>query len=129
MVCSDCHNPHGSVTEALLKKDSINDVCYTCHAEKRGPFLFEHAPVRENCDNCHNPHGSVNEFLLKGLAAAPVRRMPWIWSRPDKWSASSANDGALVPELSQRGSWHQRSVGGSVPPLGSNRIGTPYLAA
>ena len=65
MVCSDCHNPHGSFTEALLKKDSINDTCYTCHAEKRGPFLFEHLPVRENCDNCHDPHGSINEFSLK----------------------------------------------------------------
>ena len=65
MVCSDCHNPHGSFTEALLKKNSINDVCYTCHAEKRGPFLFEHLPVRENCDNCHDPHGSVNEASLK----------------------------------------------------------------
>lgn len=65
IVCSDCHNPHGSNTEALLKKDSINDTCYTCHAEKRGPFLFEHAPVRENCDNCHEPHGTVNENSLK----------------------------------------------------------------
>jgi DmsE family decaheme c-type cytochrome len=65
IVCSDCHNPHGSFTEALLKKDSINDTCYTCHAEKRGPFLFEHLPVRENCDNCHDPHGSVNEASLK----------------------------------------------------------------
>ena len=65
IVCTDCHNPHGSFTEALLKKDSINDVCYTYHAEKRGPFLFEHSPVRENCDNCHEPHGTVNEHSLK----------------------------------------------------------------
>jgi DmsE family decaheme c-type cytochrome len=65
IVCSDCHNPHGSVTEALLKKDSINDVCYTCHAEKRGPFLFEHEPVRENCDNCHDPHGTIQQYSLK----------------------------------------------------------------
>jgi len=65
MVCSDCHNPHGSATEALLRENSINDTCYKCHAEKRGPFLFEHMPVRENCDNCHEPHGSINEFLLK----------------------------------------------------------------
>ncbi len=65
MVCSDCHNPHGSVTEALLRENSINDNCYKCHAEKRGPFLFEHIPVRENCDNCHEPHGSVNAKLLK----------------------------------------------------------------
>ncbi len=65
MVCSDCHNPHGSATEAMLRENSINDNCYKCHAEKRGPFLFEHTPVRENCLNCHDPHGSVNEYLLK----------------------------------------------------------------
>jgi DmsE family decaheme c-type cytochrome len=65
MVCSDCHNPHGSATEALLRENSINDNCYKCHAEKRGPFLFEHAPVRENCTNCHDPHGSINEAMLK----------------------------------------------------------------
>jgi DmsE family decaheme c-type cytochrome len=65
ITCSDCHNPHGSATEVLLKEDSINDNCYKCHAEKRGPFLFEHAPVRENCLNCHDPHGSINEYSLK----------------------------------------------------------------
>jgi len=65
ITCSNCHNPHGSPTEALLREASINDNCYKCHAEKRGPFLFEHAPVRENCANCHEPHGSINEFMLK----------------------------------------------------------------
>jgi DmsE family decaheme c-type cytochrome len=65
MVCSDCHNPHGSFTDAMLRTDSINDTCYKCHAEKRGPFLFEHEPVRENCLNCHDPHGSVNMSMLK----------------------------------------------------------------
>ncbi len=62
--CADCHNPHGSTTRPLLKADSTNELCFTCHAEKRGPFLFEHAPVRENCLNCHNPHGSNFEALL-----------------------------------------------------------------
>lgn len=65
LVCSNCHNPHGSTTQGLLREASINDNCYKCHAEKRGPFLFEHAPVRENCLNCHDPHGSVNENMLK----------------------------------------------------------------
>jgi len=64
ITCVDCHNPHGSTTDPLLKADSVNDVCYGCHADKRGPFLFEHAPVRENCLNCHNPHGSNFESLL-----------------------------------------------------------------
>jgi DmsE family decaheme c-type cytochrome len=65
MTCSSCHNPHGSYSEALLKEATINDTCYKCHAEKRGPFLYEHPPVRENCLNCHDPHGSNNDFLLK----------------------------------------------------------------
>jgi DmsE family decaheme c-type cytochrome len=65
LTCTNCHNPHGSATASLLREASINDNCYKCHAEKRGPFLFEHAPVRENCLNCHDPHGSVNEYLLK----------------------------------------------------------------
>jgi DmsE family decaheme c-type cytochrome len=65
MTCSSCHNPHGSVTPALLKENSINETCYTCHAEKRGPFLWEHAPVVESCANCHDPHGTNNERMLK----------------------------------------------------------------
>jgi len=64
MSCVDCHNPHGSLTRPLLKTDTVNETCYTCHAEKRGPFLFEHAPVRENCLNCHDPHGSNQQTLL-----------------------------------------------------------------
>jgi DmsE family decaheme c-type cytochrome len=65
ITCTNCHNPHGSATEALLKENSINDTCYKCHAEKRGPFLFEHAPVRENCLSCHDAHGSNTEYMLK----------------------------------------------------------------
>lgn len=65
MTCVSCHNPHGSLTESALVGTSLNDTCYECHAEKRGPFLFEHAPVMENCANCHDAHGSVNEDLLE----------------------------------------------------------------
>jgi len=64
MACTDCHNPHGSITKPLLKTDTVNETCYTCHAEKRGPFLFEHAPVRANCLNCHDAHGSNQQTLL-----------------------------------------------------------------
>jgi DmsE family decaheme c-type cytochrome len=64
MACSSCHNPHGSATDGLLREASVNETCYKCHADKRGPFLWEHEPVRDNCLNCHNPHGSVNEYML-----------------------------------------------------------------
>lgn len=64
MQCSSCHNPHQSQNEASLKQPTINENCYECHAEKRGPFLWEHEPVTEDCALCHNPHGSINQSLL-----------------------------------------------------------------
>jgi DmsE family decaheme c-type cytochrome len=69
MSCSDCHEPHGSVTRPLLNADAVNTLCFACHAEKRGPYIWEHAPVRESCLNCHQPHGSNHEQLL--VAARP----------------------------------------------------------
>lgn len=71
MACSDCHNPHGSSGPTLLAGTTLNETCFGCHAEKRGPFLWEHAPVREDCGNCHRPHGSTQPALLKA-------RVPWL---------------------------------------------------
>lgn len=62
--CSDCHNPHGTIADKMISANTVNEKCWECHAEKRGPFLFEHAPVSEDCQNCHRPHGSNNERLL-----------------------------------------------------------------
>jgi DmsE family decaheme c-type cytochrome len=70
MSCDDCHNPHGALTEPLLKTNTVNETCWQCHAEKRGPFLFEHPPVRESCVNCHTPHGSNQNTLL--VAPIPI---------------------------------------------------------
>jgi len=64
MGCSDCHGAHGGVGESGLKGFSVNEVCYECHAEKRGPFLWEHAPASENCVLCHSAHGSVHRGML-----------------------------------------------------------------
>lgn len=64
LPCSSCHNPHQSQNEASLKQPSLNESCYECHAEKRGPFLWEHEPVTEDCSLCHSPHGSINQALL-----------------------------------------------------------------
>lgn len=63
MDCASCHNVHGA-TQGLLLKTTVNDTCVSCHAEKRGPFLWEHGPVREDCATCHTPHGSNQRNLL-----------------------------------------------------------------
>ena len=66
MSCTSCHNPHGSITnvKALKAGTSVGELCTTCHAEMRGPMLWEHAPVRESCTTCHDPHGSSNDRML-----------------------------------------------------------------
>lgn len=74
MSCSSCHNPHDSTKPKLLSADFVNEQCLSCHAEKRGPFLWEHAPVRENCLHCHDPHGSNHEKLL-------VAKQPYLCQR------------------------------------------------
>ena len=71
MQCSTCHNTHGSTNVRLLRKgDSIAEACTSCHADKRGPFLWEHAPGRDGCVTCHDPHGSSNERML--VAKPPI---------------------------------------------------------
>lgn len=65
MACADCHNPHGSTGPVLMRTGSVNETCFQCHAEKRGPYLWEHEPVTEACTTCHTPHGSNITPLLK----------------------------------------------------------------
>jgi DmsE family decaheme c-type cytochrome len=69
--CTDCHSSHGSFGPKQLIKDTVNDTCYQCHTEKRGPFAFEHEPVAEDCGDCHTPHGSNHNRLL-------VRKAPML---------------------------------------------------
>jgi len=67
VLCTDCHNPHGTVEAKQVRTSAAQDaVCYTCHADKRGPFVFEHEPLKiEGCESCHTPHGSPNAHMLK----------------------------------------------------------------
>ena len=75
MQCTDCHNPHGAFAATWRMSDRPRMVeqalgneepCLKCHADKRGPFVYEHPPVRvEGCETCHFPHGSMNTRLLR----------------------------------------------------------------
>ena len=71
VACADCHNPHGTPGPKNLVRNNVNDTCYQCHMEKRGPFVRTHAPVQEDCSICHNPHGTMNDNLLRV-------RPPWL---------------------------------------------------
>lgn len=71
ITCTNCHNPHGTVAPHQISANTINEKCFECHAEKRGPFLFEHRPASEDCTICHTPHGSSYGKLL-------VRKTPYL---------------------------------------------------
>ena len=64
--CGDCHNPHGTIADKLVDAQYVNMKCLECHADVRGPFLWEHPPSVENCLTCHTPHGSPHVALLNG---------------------------------------------------------------
>lgn len=63
--CSDCHNPHGALGHGSIKAENTNQLCYKCHADKRGPYIWEHPPVEEDCMKCHAAHGTKTAKLLK----------------------------------------------------------------
>jgi DmsE family decaheme c-type cytochrome len=65
MACTSCHNQHGTANKANLEESWPTETCYRCHADKRGPFLWEHLPATENCMVCHDPHGTVRPRMLK----------------------------------------------------------------
>jgi DmsE family decaheme c-type cytochrome len=72
--CTDCHNPHGTFaatwgmagrSHMVDQKEGNEEACLKCHADKRGPFVYEHASVRiDGCQVCHMPHGSTNPRML-----------------------------------------------------------------
>jgi DmsE family decaheme c-type cytochrome len=65
--CTGCHDPHGAMQGSMSRNmASQNATCAKCHADKAGPFVYEHAVVKlEGCTSCHSPHGSQNARLLK----------------------------------------------------------------
>jgi DmsE family decaheme c-type cytochrome len=98
MDCTTCHSPHGSTNVRMLKiGNTLNETCASCHAEKRGPFLHDHAAGRESCASCHDPHGSNNDRML-------VAKLPMLCQRCHIGTRhpSTIYDGAQLNNKSNR---------------------------
>jgi DmsE family decaheme c-type cytochrome len=69
--CSDCHNVHGTVGPKQVRASSTQDaICFTCHIDKQGPFVYEHSTVKvDGCQSCHVPHGGPNPQRQLALPA------------------------------------------------------------
>ncbi len=126
--CFDCHNPHGSQSPKMISASSVNEQCYTCHTEKRGPFLWEHAPVRENCLNCHAPHGSNHLKLQKTSVPFLCQQCHANTRHP-----GSLYDGLRLPTLDNPTTGSNRLFNRACLDChaavhGSNHPSSPYLA-
>jgi DmsE family decaheme c-type cytochrome len=64
MTCTSCHDTHSANEAQLRTAERVNELCYTCHLDKEGPYVFEHQPVQEDCRLCHEPHGATADKLL-----------------------------------------------------------------
>lgn len=96
VTCSSCHQPHGTgAGRGLLQRVTVNDTCFTCHADKRGPFLWEHRSAKDDCTHCHNPHGTNNPPMLKV-------RMPYLCQQCHVVAAHPSNlfSGSQLPPAS-----------------------------
>jgi DmsE family decaheme c-type cytochrome len=125
MGCESCHNPHDGSTPKMIRADWTNELCYQCHTEKRGPFLWEHAPVREDCLNCHNPHGSNHDKLLQAKLPYLCQRCHLNTRHPGTFY-DGANSGNTTATASNRAIEHackncHQAIHGSNAPSG------PYL--
>jgi predicted CXXCH cytochrome family protein len=126
MSCIDCHNPHGTINPRQVRTFAANEPgCLSCHSDKRGPFTFEHAPMRfESCQSCHQPHGSTNPRMLTrhevrflclechsnlGLQSTALGNVPACVSRSSFTAVSELHD------LSSKGP--RKSRGPELPPM------------
>lgn len=65
MTCLDCHDPHNRKGEPVRLTREGELPCLNCHAEKRGPFVFDHVTGSAgDCLSCHQAHGSSNPNQL-----------------------------------------------------------------
>jgi len=98
LACSDCHAPHGTTAEKQLVKATLNQTCYECHADKRGPVPVGARAGRRGLRTCHAPHGSSQPGML-------TARGPMLCSRghSQQGHPSIANGPSGLPRLGTDG--------------------------
>jgi DmsE family decaheme c-type cytochrome len=124
MACSSCHDVHDGNNDFLLTEENVNDTCHNCHADKRGPFLWEHAPVTESCTLCHDVHGSNHPALLTKRPPLLCQQCHSASGHPgEAYTTDDMDSGSNARFLMARGCQNcHTQVHGSNHPSGSSQI-------
>ncbi len=62
--CTECHDPHKSKNDHLLKRTG-QELCYYCHNSKDVLKNDVHEDIEDaDCIECHNPHGGDDRYIL-----------------------------------------------------------------
>ena len=69
LSCADCHGVHQSQFATRLLKRPANDLCFSCHVERKAEFARPyHHRVPEKamrCSDCHQPHSGLDRSMLR----------------------------------------------------------------
>lgn len=127
MKCSNCHNSHGTIADKLIDAQDINSKCFECHANIRGPFMWEHPSAVENCLACHTPHGSARASLLNSRPPYLCQRCHSNVDHPSQLQAKNRQQAgrSVYTALNNRGFYRgclncHLKVHGSNHPSGKN---------
>lgn len=65
-LCINCHNPHSSDQQFLLRKQ-LDKMCRSCHQKYKSHHFMRITVFRRKipCNSCHNPHGGVYKAALR----------------------------------------------------------------
>jgi predicted CXXCH cytochrome family protein len=65
MACDQCHNPHRSTTQHLLRA-APRDLCLQCHSQNElRRSILEHHDNESSCITCHSGHGGADRDMLR----------------------------------------------------------------
>lgn len=128
VLCTDCHDPHGTIADKYLRKETIKATCTLCHADKEGPFVFEHSDNTDDCSSCHRPHGSQHRHLL-------TQSQPFLCLQCHEGhrTASTTSAGSIANATASRSAYYTRCTdchsqihGTDIPSATTNATGAGH---
>ncbi len=65
-LCTSCHFPHASPHRKLLRKETVNNLCGSCHVKDDYTERSGHSlGTPGECGDCHDPHGGKDKYFLR----------------------------------------------------------------